>query len=1034
MLNNDTLVSKRAHINVLPCSQKFNRYYWSIKISKIILFLLKVTFLKKEIFKTDKSVLTSYYTFNPRLKSWAVKHQFYSLLILFIGILVGCSNQPATVKAVKIEKVVQTKSEWVEETLSKLTLEERISQMVMSRVYGYYFSVGSEQYQLMHHLVKEHKVGGLIFFQGDVYETAEMINRCQEWADVPLLIASDFEWGAAMRIRRATRFPEAMAVGATRDTILAYEMGRVIGEEAKAMGVRQDFAPDADVNVNPSNPVINTRSFGEDPYLVAAMGSAFTSGIQSTGVLATAKHFPGHGDTGVDSHIDLPSVNVSSGRLDSVELAPFKAMIQRGISSVMVAHLTVPAIDSTKGLPSTLSKPIITNLLKEKLGFDGLVVTDALDMGAVVKAFGSDSTAVKAVQAGADILLVLPNEDSGIEALVHAVESGSVPRSRIDYSVRKILGYKYDLGLQSNRFSDLKNIREVVASPEHLSVAKNIARKSITVLKNDSVLPITKATKKLLNLVFVDAESYRTEINRNGNPWPNEPVGNYLTAQLKKRINNVEQILIDPSSNKLIFDTILTRAKKADEILLPIFSKAKSGSGMFGEGSEMRELLDSLTALKKPVIVVAMGSPFVLSDIPRADAYLCTYSDCEISTEALVEALFGEITTSGKLPITISEEFNFGKGIELTQSVLRRDKPESVGFNADSIALVDTVINKAIRDSAFPGAEIAVVRNGALVYSKSYGHQTYSHDSPEISNQTMYDIASLTKVVATTSAVMKLYDEHKLFLDDLVTKYIPEFDNHGKGKITLRNLLLHNAGLPAFKRLFMTCKSPKEVLDSVYQTELIYQPGDSSVYSDFGFITLGKIVEKITGIRLDDYVEETFFKPLGMTKTMYMPAESLWTTIAPTEYDSLFRKKLIQGVVHDENAYSLNGVSGHAGLFSTASDLSIFMYMLMNNGSYNGQQFINPETIKLFTTKQETKYTRGLGWDTKTVNGYSTAGTLFSEKSFGHTGFTGTSIWCDPARNLSVIFLTNRVYPTRANGKISGVRPAVHDAVVRALR
>ncbi len=955
------------------------------------------------------------------------------LLALLMVILGGCSHQPVTMKHETIPSVAKTKAEWVEETLAKLSLEERISQMVMSRVYGYYFSTGSDQYNLMHHLVSEHKVGGLIFFQGDVYETAEMIQRCQEWADVPLLIASDFEWGAAMRIRRATRFPEAMAVGATRDTLLAYEMGRIIGEEAKAMGIRQDFAPVADVNVNPENPVINTRSFGEDPYLVAAMGSAFTSGIQDAGVLATAKHFPGHGDTHVDSHIDLPSVDVTKGRLDSVELVPFKSMIQRGVSSVMVAHVTIPAIDATKGLPSTLSKPIVTNLLKESLGFKGLVVTDALDMGAVVKAYGSDSTAVKAVLAGADILLVLPNEDSAIEALVEAVQSGSIPQSRIDYSVRKILGYKYDLGLASNRYTDLKNIREVVASAEHLSVAKNIARKSITVLKNDSVLPLMKTPKKLLNLVVADAESYRTEVNRNGYPWANEPVGNYLTAQLKKRLNNVEQILIDPRSNTIDFDSILVRAKKADKILMPIFSKAGSGAGMFGDSSELRVLFDSLMTLKKPVIVVAMGSPFVLSDIPNANAYLCTYSDCEISTEALVEALFGEIPTSGKLPVTISEEFNFGKGIELTQSLLRKDKPESVGFNTDSLALVDSVINKAIRDAAFPGAEIAIIKDGALVYTKSYGHQTYSVGSPEIINQTMYDLASLTKVVATTSAVMKLYDEHKLSLDDLVTKYIPEFDNHGKGKITIRNLLLHNAGLPAFKRLFITCKSPKEILDSVYQTELIYQPGDSSVYSDFGFITLGKLVENISGVSLDKYVQETFFKPLGMSKTMFTPAESLWMSIAPTEFDSSFRKRLVQGVVHDENAYSLNGVSGHAGLFSTASDLSILMFMLMNKGSYNGVQYINPETITLFTTKQGIRYTRGLGWDTKTVNGYSSAGTLFNEKSFGHTGFTGTSIWCDPVRNLSVIFLTNRVYPTRANTKISAVRPAVHDAIVKAL-
>ncbi|MBI5216036.1 MAG: serine hydrolase [Ignavibacteriae bacterium] len=974
----------------------------------------------------------------------------------------GCSTPPPEI--IKQEKPKPTKSEWVEQTLARLTLEEKISQMILSRSYGYYYSSKSEQYWLLHHLVEGHKVGGLIFFQGDVYETAEMINRCQEWSDIPLLVAADFEWGSAMRIRRGTRFPEAMAVGATRDTSLAYQMGKAIGKETRAMGIHQNYAPVADVNNNPDNPVINTRSFGEDPKLVAEMACAFTSGMQSEHVLATAKHFPGHGDTHVDSHIDLPSVNASRSRLDSLELYPFRELFKRNVASVMVAHLTVPSIDSTRGLPSTLSKPFITGLLKQELGFNGLVVTDALDMGAIVNKFGSDSTAIFAVEAGTDVLLILPDEDAAIEALMHAVETGRISEERINYSVRKILGYKFDLGLVENRFVDLKNIREVVATPEHLGIAKQIARKSITVLNNDLlpfILPFDKSndnftTKKILNIVIADVESYRTEIQRNGNPWTNEPVGNYFTAQLKRRTSNVEQVTVDPSWNKMNFDTLLKKAKTADIILLPIFSKARSGSGagMFGVGSDITNFIKQLSELNKPTVALALGSPYVLSVVPKANAYLCSYSDCEASTEAIVEALFGEIPTSGKLPVNIPNMFPFGEGINLLQSVLRKDKPENVGFNSDSLALVDSVINKAIRDTAFPGAQVCVVKDGAIVLNKSYGKQTYGgtvtgyglqvtgynvkdsviiNRESSIVNQTIYDLASLTKVIATTSAVMKLNDEQQLGLDDLVVKYIPEFGNHGKEKITIRNLLLHNSGLPAFKRLYATCKSPQEVLDSVFQTTLIYKTGDSTVYSDFGFITLGKIVERISGQSLDEYCRKKFFEPLGMKQTMFNPSESLWTNIAPTEYDSILRKKLVRGVVHDENAYTLGGVSGHAGLFSTASDLANFMQMLMNRGSYNGEQFLKPETINLFTTRQGKGSNRALGWDTKTVDGYSSAGKYFSEKSFGHTGFTGTSIWADPERNIFVIFLTNRVYPTRANTKITGVRPAVHEAVIRSL-
>ncbi|MBI3195014.1 MAG: serine hydrolase [Ignavibacteriae bacterium] len=980
----------------------------------------------------------------------------YQLLVTFLLIFFfGCSTPPPEI--VKQDKPKPTKNEWVEQTLARLSLEEKISQMILSRSYGYYYSSKSEQYRLLHHLVEGHKIGGLIFFQGDVYETAEMLNRCQEWSDIPLLVAADFEWGSAMRIRRGTRFPEAMAVGATRDTLLAYQMGKAIGKETRAMGIHQNYAPVADVNNNPDNPVINTRSFGEDPKLVAEMACAFTAGMQSENVLATAKHFPGHGDTHVDSHIDLPSVNVSRSRLDSLELYPFRELFKRNVASVMVAHLTVLSIDSTKGLPSTLSKPFITGLLKQELGYTGLIVTDALDMGAIVNKFGSDSTAIFAVEAGTDVLLILPDEDAAIEALIHAVENGRISEERINYSVRKILGYKFDLGLVENRFVDLKNIREVVATPEHLGIAKQIARKSITVLKRDSVasiLPLpsrerdsNRLSKKILNIVIADVESYRTEIQRNGNPWTNEPVGNYFTTMLKRRTNNVEQVTVDPSWNKMSFDSLLKKAKSADIVLLPIFSKARSGAGMFGIGSDVTNFIKQLSELNKPTVALALGSPYVLSVVPKANAYVCSYSDCEASTEATVEALFGEIPTQGKLPVNIPNMFAFGEGIDISQSVLRKDKPENVGFNSDSLALVDSVVNQAIRDAAFPGAQVCVVKDGAIVLNKSYGKETYGasdsgfriqdstivNGQSSIVNQTMFDLASLTKVIATTSAVMKLYDEAKLGLDDKVVNFIPEFGVHGKENITIRNLLLHNSGLPAFKRLYAMCKTPQEVLDSVFNSGLIYRTGDSTVYSDFGFITLGNIVERISGQTLDEYCRKNFFEPLGMKQTMFNPPESLWTNIAPTEYDSLLRKKLVRGVVHDGNAFTLGGVSGHAGLFSTASDLAIFMQMLMNGGSYNGKQFLKHETIKFFTTKRGTNSTRALGWDTKSVEGYSSAGKFFSEKSFGHTGFTGTSIWADPERNLFVIFLANRVYPTRANTKISGVRPAVHEGVIKSL-
>ena len=947
------------------------------------------------------------------------------LLALWLG---GCAAERPSVREAR------EKAEWIEATLKRVTLEEKISQMVMSRAYGYYYSNESDEYRRLEHLVKDHKVGGLIFFQGDVYENAVLINRLQEMADVPLLIASDFEWGTAMRIRRATRFPEAMALGATRDTQLAFAMGKAIAEESRAIGIHQDFAPVADVNVNPENPVINTRSFGEDPALVAELASAFAEGLQVGGVLATAKHFPGHGDTQIDSHIDLPIINVSRERMDSVELVPFRQLIQRGVSSIMIAHVVVPAIQQPEVLPATLSPRVINRFLQNDLGFKGLVVTDAMDMGAIVQAYGSDSAAVLAVEAGVDVLLILADEDAAIEALMNEVKNGRISEERINVSVRKILEYKWSLGLARQRTVDLAKIPEHVGTREHLLLAKQIARDAITVLKTDSLLPLERfGNKKILNIIVGDVENYRTEIHRTTTPWPNEPVGDYFVAQLRRRYSTMETVRIDPSSDSLNFETIRRKAKAADILLCPIFSKARSGSGIMGLPEEMISFLDSIIVLQKPTALIALGSPYILQYLSNATAYLCTYSDCEVSTEAAVEALFGEIPARGKLPITIPSMFAYGDGIQLPATVLRRDFPESVGFNRDSLARIDSIITKAIRDSAFPGAQVVVVKDGAIAYNRLFGSLDYSPESPSVDGTTIYDIASLTKVIATTSAIMKLYDEGLLNIDDSVVQYIPAFGNRGKETITIRNLLLHNAGLPAFKRLYLTCTSPEQVLDSVYNTELIYTPGDSTVYSDFGFIVLGKIVEKISGVTLDRYVDSVFFKPLKMGRTMFNPPESLWESIVPTELDTVVRKKLVRGIVHDENAWTLGGVSGHAGLFSTASDLAIFMQMLMNGGHYGGKQYLKPETIQLFTTKQGTKSTRAFGWDTKTVNGYSSAGKLFSATSFGHTGFTGTSIWTDPEREIFVILLTNRIYPTRNNPKIMQIRPAVHDVVMSSL-
>ena len=962
----------------------------------------------------------------------SVKPSAYFPLLTFLLILAGCTS-PRPVLREQLSPAPPA-SGWAGQTLRSMTLEEKIGQMIMSRTYGYFYGHASDEYRKTEHLVKDLHIGGLAYFQGDVLETAAMIERMQKLAAVPLLTAGDFEWGSAMRLRRGTRFPEAMALGATRDTALAYQEGAATADELRVLGIRWCFAPVADVNLNPQNPVINTRSYGEQPALVAAMAAAYASGVQSRGVLATGKHFPGHGDTDVDSHLSLPVVTHSRGRLDSIDLVPYREMIRRDLAAVMVAHLELPALDPHVSIPATLSENAVTGLLRRDLGFTGLVVSDAMDMGALVNSFNPDSAAVKAIQAGVDVLLLPPDEETVIGVLADAVRTGKISEERIDRSVRRILEVKERLGLPRRTPFSPDSVSDVVESPEHLALAKEIARKSITVVRDGGILPLSRFSRgRILNVVVADAENYRTEINRPTNPWSNEPVGDYFTAQLRRRMTNFTTYHLDPSSNEIDSRNLWQAAGKADLILCTVFSKARSGSGQFGLPPQLAGMIDSLTLHNKKTCFIAMGSPYILSGFPRFDAYLCTYSDAEVSTEAAVEALCGEIPVGGKLPVTIPGIAAYGDGVELRQTALRKDSPEAAGFRRDSLARIDTIIQKAIRDSAFPGAQVLVGRNGAIVFNKAFGTLEYGAKSPAVNAATIYDLASLTKVIATTSAVMRLYDEGKLRLDDRLVDILPQCDNHGKQRITIRNLLLHNGGLPPFKRLYLTCTTARQALDSVYQTEMIYPTGDSTVYSDFDFILLGKIIEKITGVSLDRYVDSVFFGPLGMTRTMYRPPMSMWDNVAPSELDTIVRKGIVRGTVHDENAYLLGGVSGHAGLFSTASDLAILVQMLMNGGTYGHREYLRPETVKLFTTRQAGADTRALGWDTKTMNGYSSAGSLFSGISFGHTGFTGTSVWADPTKNLFVIFLTNRVYPTRANEKIRSVRPAVHDAVMKAL-
>ncbi|MBI3004662.1 MAG: serine hydrolase [Ignavibacteriales bacterium] len=943
--------------------------------------------------------------------------KFVTLCAAIGLLLLGCAGSVP-----KSSQTRQTSSAWVESTLKRLTLEEKVSQLICFWTLGRYYPANSDHWQELERLAVKRKIGNFVFSIGDVYEYAVQINKLQKLADVPLLIAGDFEYGVAMRVRHSTMFPRAMAIGATHNPKYAYELGRITALEGRALGIHQNYAPVLDVNNNARNPVINTRAFGDDVKLVTDMGIAFVKGTQDGGMIATIKHFPGHGDTDIDTHVGLSVLNLTKERLQSVELPPFKEAIQAGALSVMVGHPSVPAYDTVVGIPATVSHNVSTTLLQGELQFADLIVTDALQMRGVSEKYLPGEAAVLSVKAGADIVLMPVDVDIAIDAIVAAVKRGEISVERIDHSVRKLLTVKERMSLNVNRFVDVDKVAEAVGAPEHQRLALEIARNAVTVLGNQkNILPLSKVdSSKILDVVISDSEDLSD--------------GRSFHFMMQQRRGRMGWSRIGPNSNQLDHDSTMAKARRADMLLVQLHLYTRSGELTGFVDSNQVALVKNLSTLGKPMVGIAWGNPYVAMDLPPFDAYICTYSDAECMQQAAAEVIFAEEPAKGKLPITIPELYKFGEGIEYPKLTLRDGLPEEAGFNSQKLKLVDDVINSAAKDSAFPGAVLLVAKDGIVVYNKGYGFFDYAVYSKSVHENTIYDLASVTKVISTTSAIMRLVDDGKLSLNDPIVNHLPQFGQRGKEKLTVYNLMVHNSGLPAWRRFYDFCTTPQCVLDSVFASPLVYKTGDSTIYSDLGLITIGKLIEKITGVGLDKYVDSVFFKPLGMRNTMYNPASDLWDRIVPTEVDTFWQRTgiAVRGRVHDENAAVLGGVSGHAGLFSTTSDLSIMLQMLLNGGTYGGRRFIKEETVKQFTTRQSDKSSRAIGWDTKSSD-RSFSGTLTSTKTFLHTGFTGTSVVVDPEKKVIIVFLTNRVHPSRASTKIFDVRPRVHDAVLNAL-
>jgi beta-N-acetylhexosaminidase len=922
---------------------------------------------------------------------------------------------------------------WVDATLRQMTLEEKIGQLIFATYHGSFTSTDSPAYAQMLHDVNDLHVGGFItithgsplgIVKSQAYPTAVLTNQLQAKSKLPLLIGADFERGTAMRLDEGTSFPTAMALAAAGEPKDAYTMGKVTALEARAVGVHWIYAPDADVNNNPANPIINTRSFGENPERVSAFVTEFIRGVQENGGLATAKHFPGHGDTAADSHIDLPVIQVDRDRLEHLELVPFRAAIAAGVGSIMTAHLNVPALEPDPNTPATLSSNVLTGLLRQQLGFEGLVVTDAMDMGGITVRFAPGDAAVRAFLAGADALLMPPVPDAAYDALLETAKSGQISQARLDSSVRRILFAKAKLGLNKERLVDLNALNEKFGRATWQDEAQEISDRGITLLRDTPKrLPLdgTKPTRALLVSLYADPE-----------PYP----GQDLERELRSRFDSLVALRADTKFAKA--DTLkLPSPDTYDIAILALFVRVSDRKGDVDIPADQLPLIDQIYKADKPVVTVGLGSPYLIERLSQAETWLSAFGISDVAQISIARALFGQIPIRGRLPVTIPGlDLKAGFGMEVPVNPMTL-QPMDVRSEEQLQPAFD-VIEKAIAEKAFPGATLAVGYRGK-VSLHSFGKLIYDAKSSATKISTMYDIASLTKVVVTTTLVEKLVEgdfPSPLDLDAPISRYLPEWPRgpqpEWRQKVTVRNLMTHTSGLPPFKEYWRTSTGKADTLQRIFAEPLEYEPGTKVVYSDLGIILMAEIIQRLTGKSLDELANAYIFHPLSMKDSMYLPPKSLWPQIAPTEIDNQLRHRLVQGEVHDENAFAIGGVSGHAGVFSTSPDLAAFCQMLLNGGVYAHKRILKRSTIAEFTVPQPlAKNTRTLGWVVPTEG--SSSGHYFSSHSYGHTGFTGTTIWIDPDRQVFVVLLTNRVNPTRENHKIAEVRPAVHDAIMKAL-
>jgi beta-glucosidase-like glycosyl hydrolase/CubicO group peptidase (beta-lactamase class C family) len=927
--------------------------------------------------------------------------------------------------------------QWTDSVFKSLSDDEKIAQLMVIRA----FSTKPDDIAKIADLIKTYNVGALCFFQGGPIRQATATNYYQSIAKTPLLVTIDGEWGLGMRLDSVTKYPYQLTLGALPDPNLIYQMGIAVGEQCKRIGVQVNFAPVVDINNNPNNPVIGFRSFGEDKNKVTQFGLAYMKGMQDAGIMACAKHFPGHGDVDVDSHLDLPVINKSMDQLDSLELVPFKALFNAGVGSVMIAHLYIPAIDNTANTATSLSKNNVTDLLRNKLGYQGLTFTDALEMKGVAKYWPGGEAAVQALIAGNDMLCLPESVPDAIDAIKKAISQKRLTWDDINNKVKKILLSKYDLGLSQWKPVDTTNLVNDLNQKTN-AICYEVAKKTITVLNGSSILPESAAKIAYVGIGALQPNllSERLKEDRNADCY---------FISYTDSVSNATRVLDSISNGKY------------DAVVIGIHGFTLRPSNNYGITDTVMQLWNQLQAMNSVTLV--FGNVLATKNFCAAKNLIACYQDDDITQQVAADLLEGTISTEGTLPVSVCE-YKYGAGI------MQKAVPVKLTIEQNKFAAVDSIAEDAISQKAFPGCVILAAHNGEIVYHKAFGSYKYE-PSPAMNFGSIFDLASVTKVSATNISIMRLYDEGKIDLNKTLGDYLPWTKGTDKAHLKIHDILLHQAGLIAFipfyrevvdtatglpdPAVFSEKQKPGftvRVAENVYlrndwEDTMFHRilksklgPTGKYVYSDNDFIFLGKIVEALTGMTLDQYVQKTFYNKMGLETTGFKPRNRFPVNrMVPTEKDEYFRHQTIQGDVHDEGASMFGGVAGHAGLFSDAYDLAMLYQMLANGGAINGERFINSETIKLFSAYHSEVSRRGYGFDKPEKDNATRKepypSSLASPETFGHTGFTGTCVWVDPKYNIVYVFLCNRVYPTRNDNKLlrMNIRGKIQDAIYRAL-